>query len=205
MVRGIRSGRGRIIPADAGSTIGTCSGTRVWADHPRGCGEHRLWHWRRCFDRGSSPRMRGAPTDGINHGDGERIIPADAGSTLQKHSDYQTEEDHPRGCGEHFCVSLAIFSHRGSSPRMRGAPGRHRHHLPGRRIIPADAGSTDAIMECLTDSEDHPRGCGEHGTQLYTVHPAEGSSPRMRGAPGGGESTDAFPRIIPADAGSTPN
>ena len=29
-----------IIPADAGSTIGTCWGATVWADHPRGCGEH---------------------------------------------------------------------------------------------------------------------------------------------------------------------
>ena len=50
----------RIIPADAGSTrsLGLHATTR-W-DHPRGCGEHRIWTFDAVVDPGSSPRMRGA-------------------------------------------------------------------------------------------------------------------------------------------------
>ena len=50
---------------------------------------------------GSSPRMRGARTDGQNDNREWGIIPADAGSTPFMNVNIHTNRDHPRGCGEH--------------------------------------------------------------------------------------------------------
>ena len=50
----------RIIPADAGSTVFSMIATGITRDHPRGCGEHLTYNWNSPFEKGSSPRMRGA-------------------------------------------------------------------------------------------------------------------------------------------------
>ena len=71
----------RIIPADAGSTPVCKAPLRHSADHPRGCGEHSCKAKRKSTDGGSSPRMRGAQTDGSCRAPAGGIIPADAGST----------------------------------------------------------------------------------------------------------------------------
>ena len=71
------------------------------------------------------------------------------------------------------------------------------------RIIPADAGST-AVQDLIHDAVgDHPRGCGEHRQWITSEEQSQGSSPRMRGAPDEKLGLDKYPRIIPADAGST--
>ena len=49
----------RIIPADAGNTIGCIPISRQREDHPRGCGEHWSDNPVVRFAPGSSPRMRG--------------------------------------------------------------------------------------------------------------------------------------------------
>ena len=91
----------------------------------------------------------------------------------------------------------------GSSPRMRGAQDRILPRRIPRRIIPADAGSTTAILVSSVCSPDHPRGCGEHRASAGANGRLHGSSPRMRGAPGTTPSHGMGMRIIPADAGST--
>ena len=50
----------------------------------------------------------------------------------------------------------------GSSPRMRGAHGDLPENAGVLGIIPADAGSTNYDSFMYSDTEDHPRGCGEH-------------------------------------------
>ena len=96
------NGRTRIIPADAGSTpVIWMSLWRPW-DHPRGCGEHDGWATEVANQTGSSPRMRGAPDKASSDDMDERIIPADAGSTLTCAMYGVRSRDHPRGCGEHF-------------------------------------------------------------------------------------------------------
>ena len=70
----------------------------------------------------------------------------------------------------------------GSSPRMRGAQQRYLNPKIHNRIIPADAGSTNAQRTTTRESKDHPRGCGEHGTEAVLIPHCQGSSPRMRGA-----------------------
>ena len=72
--------------------------------------------------------------------------------------------------------------YRGSSPRMRGALIFKVAVLAFLGIIPADAGSTVVEWGPVRDTEDHPRGCGEHDINIdHGVAPL-GSSPRMRGA-----------------------
>ena len=71
------------------------------------------------------------------------------------------------------------------------------------RIIPADAGSTGAVPLHHADSEDHPRGCGEHSRGLCMARARSGSSPRMRGARMRRPTPGEYMGIIPADAGST--
>ena len=53
------------------------------------------------YTQGSSPRMRGALCGYQTASRYQRIIPADAGSTIDKLLHDKATMDHPRGCGEH--------------------------------------------------------------------------------------------------------
>ena len=131
---------------------------------------------------GSSPRMRGAHNrQCLPQGSG-RIIPADAGSTVEDRFGHEIIRDHPRGCGEHPGVSLLSLSVCGSSPRMRGAQLACCKYLSVTGIIPADAGSTPCWAARSRPCTDHPRGCGEHRKYPELTALVSGSSPRMRGA-----------------------
>ena len=147
--------------------------------------------------------MRGAHTfpgfKNVNTG----IIPADAGSTRGSPTRRAATRDHPRGCGEHDDEITVAQKRAGSSPRMRGALGQWPYDLAVLGIIPADAGSTADLAERLGHERDHPRGCGEHGRFCPEQALAEGSSPRMRGAPFAAFAVFPTSGIIPADAGST--
>ena len=112
-----------IIPAYAGSTTPTPLSTSESADHPRVCGEHTMAAMKRYVERGSSPRMRGAPRGGRIAEDGTGIIPAYAGSTMIGCLSFDDKRDHPRVCGEHPHRRRFSAPCGGSSPRMRGAPG----------------------------------------------------------------------------------
>ena len=85
---------------------------------------------------------------------------------------------------------------RGARPACRSAG-----FPPG--IIPADAGSTEVHREATGDSTDHPRECGEHGSNEMSFFLRTGSSPRMRGALFRVCLINLRIGIIPADAGST--
>ena len=70
---------------------------------------------------------------------------------------------------------------RGSSPRMRGAHLWQTRRVLLGRIIPADAGSTQAQRHPGSLCEDHPRGCGEHPVAGEQPVQIPGSSPQKRG------------------------
>ena len=152
----------RIIPADAGSTVGGSDVAAIMGDHPRGCGEHDHPVILAKRNRGSSPRMRGALFWTGPGTQERRIIPADAGSTNRHLRQQLFQKDHPRGCGEHGADTPSQPTSRGSSPRMRGAPYLYVVRIFDTGIIPADAGSTDDILKEFPGEKDHPRGCGEH-------------------------------------------
>ena len=90
-----------IIPAYAGSTLTVTRGTRWTGDHPRICGEHHLFVLLAQHREGSSPHMRGAPTEALKPDTISGIIPAYAGSTIPSTVHITLPGDHPRICGEH--------------------------------------------------------------------------------------------------------
>ena len=147
--------------------------------------------------------MRGAQRPGERYRPNGRIIPAYAGSTLGAARRKDGPEDHPRVCGEHLGNKVGSDGLEGSSPRMRGAQGVIVPTIQGMRIIPAYAGSTTGSPRTACAAPDHPRVCGEHQRQDQGMTPAEGSSPRMRGAPPDGRVLHDAAGIIPAYAGST--
>ena len=172
-------------------------------DHPRRCGEHNAMPGKDNAKKGSSPQMRGARAGCNTSTQASRIIPADAGSTLQKTAPMGSAWDHPRRCGEHLSSSGPSGCPWGSSPQMRGALSTGIDKGMPARIIPADAGSTSLPWRNPWRRKDHPRRCGEHWVvELVTVSPG-GSSPQMRGARHARRQGEHSTGIIPADAGST--
>ena len=79
--RGRRGGPAGIIPAHAGSTMARSPTAPRPSDHPRTCGEHRVYSPRRPSTAGSSPHMRGAHHQRRRRPGHPGIIPAHAGST----------------------------------------------------------------------------------------------------------------------------
>ena len=154
-----------IIPAYAGSTLGSTRSAAPRRDHPRVCGEHTAFAATVSSRRGSSPRMRGALVEYVARAECDGIIPAYAGSTGPSTCSRPARTDHPRVCGEHRVYESGGTYRLGSSPRMRGArDGPRLRGLP-RRIIPAYAGSTITAAHNWAAFWDHPRVCGEHTEQ----------------------------------------
>ncbi len=152
---------------------------------------------------GSSPRLRGTrdplETAGFPFG----IIPALAGNTAGCTPCRARSRDHPRACGEHCTAIDRIPSRMGSSPRLRGT---HTDWIPlrlGFGIIPALAGNTACCRSRRRRGRDHPRACGEHHFPPPVLEASWGSSPRLRGTPGGASWHPAERGIIPALAGNT--
>ena len=133
-----------------------------------------------------------------------RIIPAYAGSTVLDSGDHDDVGDHPRIRGEHTPTRTETSGASGSSPHTRGARAEPDGTTSSHRIIPAYAGSTNALAFTWGSVADHPRIRGEHGPVLSYNAPWTGSSPHTRGAPVFLRIPATPIGIIPAYAGSTP-
>ena len=94
------------------------------------------------------------------------IIPAYAGNTQIGNWSISPKRDHPRVCGEHCDVRVAVFPSQGSSPRMRGTQKAVCNTGQCDGIIPAYAGNTLTLNYGVTCGRDHPRVCGEHTKRL---------------------------------------
>ena len=111
--------------------------------------------------------------------------------------------DHPRVCGEHDHIGHGGIRVKGSSPRVRGTPGRRVCAQAMRGIIPACAGNTLRPSHASSMHGDHPRVCGEHSGEGGEPEPKSGSSPRVRGTLRDGLGSCLHAGIIPACAGNT--
>ena len=71
------------------------------------------------------------------------------------------------------------------------------------RITPADAGKTSICAVRQTDTEDHPRRCGENFTHVKMKKYFMGSPPQVRGKLLAAIAVSVLGRITPAGAGKT--
>ena len=172
-------------------------------DHPRVCGEHKLFTSLLRKRRGSSPRMRGTLQASRRSGARPGIIPAYAGNTSSQASSTSKPRDHPRVCGEHFLHAFLDRFSKGSSPRMRGTHAFVVACGDVAGIIPAYAGNTGRSDWSHSRARDHPRVCGEHFFGARARSYVQGSSPRMRGTRHHPGRRAANRGIIPAYAGNT--
>ena len=192
-----------IIPAHAGLTLPSSNVSFHPWDHPRACGAHRLCVFFAPSEWGSSPRMRGSQYALQLPPEPPGIIPAHAGLTQADESTELAAWDHPRACGAHLRVRWSSKYSEGSSPRMRGSPGKHEPVHPAQWIIPAHAGLTQYVALIARAIWDHPRACGAHLPQPRHGGTRTGSSPRMRGSHVETPTYMTINGIIPAHAGLT--
>ena len=131
-----------LIPASAGSTTPRATPARRSRAHPRVRGEHTDDRLASMFAQGSSPRPRGAPAESAGDAGDAGLIPASAGSTLERRQGQHSRRAHPRVRGEHVVLVQVLTEGQGSSPRPRGARCPDRRARTRAGLIPASAGST---------------------------------------------------------------
>ena len=136
------AGKLRITPACAGKTSSLPILTWVDKDHPRVCGEN-IWRTEaRSGKKGSPPRVRGKQEARTMNWENARITPACAGKTFESICSLFGNKDHPRVCGENWCLPSRDFRTRGSPPRVRGKRCCQPKSKKSCRITPACAGKT---------------------------------------------------------------
>ncbi|EGO93876.1 hypothetical protein APM_3479 [Acidiphilium sp. PM] len=113
----------RFIPAPAGNTRVRERPPARPPVHPRACGEHEIVLKTFEILVGSSPRLRGTPTNNEPLSETSRFIPAPAGNTNTQNTGVLIISVHPRACGEHSWGYHAVWCDSGSSPRLRGTHG----------------------------------------------------------------------------------
>ena len=180
---GLRATSSRNIPAYAGKTAHHSAGWECRAEHPRVCGENRIFNTESQFENGTSPRMRGKLCGVPPPETKMRNIPAYAGKTPASVPAKHTPAEHPRVCGENDQPRARFRKESGTSPRMRGK--RNPHAIPRLRM------------------PEHPRVCGENGHEHLLGVNEGGTSPRMRGKRHHNPLPLPPQRNIPAYAGKT--
>ena len=122
---------------------------------------------------------------------------------IQKKQDWDTEEDHPRTCGENdkgVCLHKCL---RGSPPHLRGKLHEEPRKIDPSGITPAPAGKTSCFFTFFKHFKDHPRTCGENQTVDITQIKAQGSPPHLRGKLSKKLKNQTRKGITPAPAGKT--
>ena len=152
---------------------------------------------------GSSPRVRGKPTQVLDSPDIGGLIPARAGKTFfflfQGHPPWA----HPRACGENENAPFTASNIPGSSPRVRGKHVHCARPVGEHGLIPARAGKTPPSTAPSAVRGAHPRACGENGYPVDRIASTMGSSPRVRGKHTFNFHYRPNTRLIPARAGKT--
>ena len=154
---------------------------------------------------GSSPRVRGTLGMVCKHGGTLRFIPAGAGNAKATGINVLDRPVHPRGCGERFSSDDVLEWVAGSSPRVRGTQRGWEFQIGPFRFIPAGAGNAALMRFIHHQQKVHPRGCGERADHASRCGVLVGSSPRVRGTPGGKTPWLYELRFIPAGAGNAPS
>ena len=152
---------------------------------------------------GSSPRVRGKPTQRCCGNLTAGLIPACAGKTRTTLAELPLQWAHPRVCGENDDTLDLRIPGKGSSPRVRGKLADGASAGFTWRLIPACAGKTGLQSVQNLGNWAHPRVCGENLIPTASVRHSLGSSPRVRGKPHRVEDYVPTLGLIPACAGKT--
>ena len=171
----------RLIPACAGKTRLGRQVRCLFRAHPRVCGENIISMQAFRQRAGSSPRVRGKPSDDVGDVRLRGLIPACAGKTPPGGASWPPARAHPRVCGENYLFVTTVRPSRGSSPRVRGKPPVDAVGVGDARLIPACAGKTKRPRPGPCLSRAHPRVCGENTSTSGAGRRPCGSSPRVRG------------------------
>ena len=145
--------------------------------------------------------MRGKVQHTAPAGHTSGITPAHAGKSMSHTKRSACYRDHPRACGEKFCVATRLYHRLGSPPRMRGKVSRLISGTQKFRITPAHAGKRSVPYPHNQQHQDHPRACGEKIASCTVDRVSMGSPPRMRGKDRAGLLLAEIYGITPAHAG----
>ena len=129
------------------------------------------------------------------------ITPARAGKSELEFILPDTDEDHPRACGEKMSSPTLICMALGSPPRVRGKVAGVVAAIGGPGITPARAGKSLQRHLGEHQGRDHPRACGEKDRLVFPVCLDRGSPPRVRGKDETCRKIKSRPGITPARAG----
>ena len=192
-----------LIPAHAGKTLFSKTGSGWVRAHPRSRGENAavlvlISSW-----SGSSPLTRGklaCETDRIGL---QRLIPAHAGKTRSVPRLPLMRTAHPRSRGENSVIRSVPVAVVGSSPLTRGKRSPLSRRSLAWRLIPAHAGKTSRRGCPLGNCAAHPRSRGENAVRRIEQNQEGGSSPLTRGKRLGVARISAVEGLIPAHAGKT--
>ncbi len=132
----------RFTPAHAGNTAWRMMRFMEWWVHPRPCGEYQRTCNRMRMHIGSPPPMRGIRNLQAIAPVRPRFTPAHAGNTLEVLAYEQSDQVHPRPCGEYLSGKAIKFLPLGSPPPMRGIRWTANLYLQGSGFTPAHAGNT---------------------------------------------------------------
>ena len=193
----------RITPAHAGKRTSLPIADGSGRDHPRPCGEKYFQPRPALRAVGSPPPMRGKVASPSACMAVLGITPAHAGKSLRIAIGQPLYQDHPRPCGEKSTTFAPGFALRGSPPPMWGkvnaisSPGRK----PG--ITPAHAGKRSRTLLRVNAIRDHPRPCGEKGSDCTLGDGCTGSPPPMRGKETARKIGRRLYGITPAHAGKS--
>ena len=132
----------RITPACAGTTPASKSQSFPRQDHPRMCGDYSHVLEYLPYRAGSPPHVRGLPDLRRWRGQEWGITPACAGTTSGPGHGGSECQDHPRMCGDYWCMMRRTMPGIGSPPHVRGLRQANQRRQPAGRITPACAGTT---------------------------------------------------------------
>ena len=130
----------RITPARAGKRLSRSPAPFRFRDHPRACGEKVPVPNPVELVPGSPPRVRGKVAENLPFVIFSGITPARAGKSSAGCNRTGHGRDHPRACGEKFCIHRSAHIDSGSPPRVRGKVFAEGTGLNDSGITPARAG-----------------------------------------------------------------
>ena len=136
----------RITPAPAGKTQRMVNKNASKKDHPRTCGENKIYKNDEEFVLGSPPHLRGKLIPVFSESCFCGITPAPAGKTIGYFFIFIFLKDHPRTCGENKVWPFSTALRVGSPPHLRGKQRWTCYEKPRTRITPAPAGKTRPLL-----------------------------------------------------------